>query len=110
MVFFYRNFLFTAPTLLLFYKKRVINKGEHDQYYIENHHEAIVSRELWEKANELLVRKKTDKKLNLCGDYSDFSGKYPLSKKSNVDFVVEHILEGHIYKLLLLRNLYGVAK
>lgn len=34
----------------------------------------------------MLVRKKTDKKLNLCGDYSDFFGKYPLSKKIKCGF------------------------
>ena len=34
-------------------KKRVLNKGEGDKYLFENHHEAIVSKELWDKANEL---------------------------------------------------------
>ena len=68
------------------YKKRVVNKGEQDQYYIENHHEAIVSRELWDRTNELLVRKKCDKQLSLHGDYSDFTGKYALSKKIKCGF------------------------
>jgi hypothetical protein len=67
-------------------KKRVINKGEYDQYYIENHHETIVSRELWDKANQLLVRKKTDKNFSLRGGYKDFSGKYALSKKIKCGF------------------------
>lgn len=30
------------------------NEGEAEQYYIANHHDAIVSRELWDKAQELL--------------------------------------------------------
>lgn len=31
-----------------------INEGEADQYYIADHHDAIVSREIWDKAQELL--------------------------------------------------------
>lgn len=34
-------------------KRRLANFGESDQYYIEDHHEAIVSREVWEKAKEI---------------------------------------------------------
>ena len=29
-------------------KRRLANMGEEDQYYIRDHHEAIVSREIWE--------------------------------------------------------------
>ena len=39
-------------------KRRLDNMGEADQYYTENHHEAIVSRELWDKANEILNKRK----------------------------------------------------
>lgn len=39
-------------------KRRLGNMGEADQYYTENHHEAIVSRELWDKANEILNKRK----------------------------------------------------
>ena len=31
-----------------------INEGEAEQYYIANHHDPIVSREMWDKAQELL--------------------------------------------------------
>lgn len=48
-------------------KRRLGNMGEVDQYYIENHHEAIVSREVWDKANEILDRRK--------GSHSRGSGK-----------------------------------
>ena len=34
--------------------KRMINKGEEDKYYIENNHEAIVSAEVYEKAQSIL--------------------------------------------------------
>ena len=59
-------------------KKRVRNNGEVDKYYIENHHEAIVSTELWEKANQILegrrrnIREKEEK-------FDDFSKKYTFS-------------------------------
>lgn len=62
-------------------KKRVKNNGEYDQYYIENHHEAIISKELFEKANSILTRRSTEKKLKISGKFDDFTGKYPLSRK-----------------------------
>ncbi len=39
-------------------KRRLDNMGEADQYYTENHHEPIVSRELWDRANEILNKRK----------------------------------------------------
>lgn len=39
-------------------KRRLDNMGESDQYYTENHHEAIVSREVWDKANDILNKRK----------------------------------------------------
>lgn len=38
--------------------KQVPNRGELTQYYIENHHPAIVSRDVWEKANALADSRK----------------------------------------------------
>ncbi len=34
--------------------RRVKNHGQADKYYIENHHEAIISREVFEKAQEIM--------------------------------------------------------
>lgn len=34
-------------------KRRLENFGEEDRYYIEDHHEPIVSKEVWEKAREI---------------------------------------------------------
>ncbi len=42
--------------------RTVVNKGERDMYYVENSHEAIVSRELWEKVQEVL-ESRANKKL-----------------------------------------------
>jgi site-specific DNA recombinase len=38
-----------------------VNEGEADQYYIANHHDAIVSREIWDKAQELLKKQNWQK-------------------------------------------------
>jgi site-specific DNA recombinase len=37
------------------------NEGEAEQYYIADHHDAIVSRELWDKAQELLEKQSWQK-------------------------------------------------
>ncbi|WP_310605274.1 recombinase family protein [Anaerosporobacter sp.] len=34
-------------------KRRLENMGEEEQYYIKNHHEAIVSSEVWDKAQKM---------------------------------------------------------
>ncbi len=38
-----------------------INRGELPQYYVENHHPAIVSRELWEEANTAYTKRMEEK-------------------------------------------------
>lgn len=38
-------------------KKKIINHGEREKYYTENHHPAIVSRAIWNKANSLLDKR-----------------------------------------------------
>ena len=38
-----------------------INEGEADQYYIADHHDPIVSREIWDKAQELLDKQSWQK-------------------------------------------------
>ena len=38
-------------------KRRLDNMGEEDKFYIENHHEPIVSPEIWERAQEILHRR-----------------------------------------------------
>ena len=34
-------------------KRRLANRGEEDMFYIEDHHEPIVSKEVWNKAQEI---------------------------------------------------------
>lgn len=38
--------------------KKIKNNGEAVSYYVEDHHEAIVSKELWARANEMVQTKK----------------------------------------------------
>ena len=59
--------------------KRKVNYGEKEQYFTSNHHEAIVSRELWNKCQEIL--EKRSKIVKLDGNRDKFSRKYPFSSK-----------------------------
>lgn len=45
-------------------KRRIENFGEEEQYYVRDHHEPIVSREVWEQAKEIrLSRNRQSKKM-----------------------------------------------
>lgn len=46
-----------------------LNKGERDQYYIENTHSAIISREMFEKAQRLLKNRGAYKRNTIIGSY-----------------------------------------
>ena len=58
--------------------KRVKNYGEKEKYYVKNHHEAIISRELWEQAQE--VKKKRTIK-HTTGHDSNCCMRYAFSSK-----------------------------
>ena len=75
--------------------KRLSNMGEVDQYYTENHHEAIISKEIFDKAQKILntrcgTRQKGKRRNNL-------SMKYPFSSK---------LYCGFCETVLVRRNLY----
>jgi len=59
-------------------KKKCINHGEVDSYYIEENHSPIVSRKIWEEAQRLMVQRAEGK-----GNVEDTKGKhqnrYPLT-------------------------------
>lgn len=38
-------------------KRRLLNQGEADQYYLKDHHEAIISRELFDQAQYVLKKR-----------------------------------------------------
>lgn len=60
-------------------KRRVINRGEEDKYYISEHHKGIISTEIYEKAQEILkARSDVRETGRRKGNYSK---KYPFSSK-----------------------------
>lgn len=67
-------------------KKRVPNKGQYDMVYMENHHEAIVDKETFRKANEYLDARSRGRKQQFEGPFLDFKGKFAFSKKIRCGF------------------------
>ena len=55
--------------------KRVKNMGEEDQYYISNHHEAIIDEATFNAAQEILQRYKAQKAMQSPCEESVFTGK-----------------------------------
>lgn len=64
-------------------KRRLANMGEEEQYYIRDHHEAIVSREVWDEAER--IRLKRNKKN---------ATKHGIKNCPNCKAIDEVILEG----------------
>lgn len=58
---------------------RHFNHGERDQYYMEEHHEAIVTSEEYEAANAMLDRRRDEK--GITAESSKYLKRYPLSGK-----------------------------
>ncbi len=51
-----------------------VNRGERDMYYVENHHEAIVTREMWNKVQELMEERGNPKLRGMLKDTYPFTG------------------------------------
>ena len=60
-------------------KRRLDNFGEEDQYYVRDHHEAIISEEVFEKAQEILKRRAKSRCVAVSGKREKFSRKYSFS-------------------------------
>lgn len=60
-------------------KRRLYNFGEEDQFYIREHHEPIISEEVFEAAQEILRRRAKPRSLNVDGKREKFSRKYAFS-------------------------------
>lgn len=67
-------------------KRRLVNNGNVDVYQFENHHEAIVSKELWDKANEYLDKRSEVRKQMGIHTAEDFNGKFEMSHKIKCGF------------------------
>jgi site-specific DNA recombinase len=62
-------------------KRRLENLGEEDQFYIKDHHEPIVSEDVFEKAQEILKRRSKDRSrmVSTPGKREKFSRQYAFS-------------------------------
>ena len=58
--------------------KRKDNHGEKQKYYVENAHEAIISREQWNRVQKI-IEEKREKALGGSRDITRYCAKYPLS-------------------------------
>ena len=58
----------------IFKTKQHFKTDEKEWITVENTHEAIVSREIWERANELIAVKRREYRKTLTGDLNIFSG------------------------------------
>ena len=60
-------------------KRRLENMGEEEQYYIEDHHEPIVSKEVWEKAQKIREARRRKNNLVIEGTRIKAVTKYAFS-------------------------------
>ena len=72
-------------------KRRYKNFGERDKFYIKNHHEAIIDRETFDKANELLNLRK--KKCKQTGKRKKHSRKHDFSCMLECGFCGKHLIK-----------------
>jgi len=59
-------------------KKKCVNHGEVESFYIENNHPPIVSQEIWNEA-QLLIRQRAEAKGNLKARQTAYQNRYPLT-------------------------------
>ena len=67
-------------------KRRLANFGEEDQFYIKNHHEAIISEELFDKAQSILNKRGKDQRGVEVGNRKKYSRKYTFSSRLQCGF------------------------
>ena len=60
-------------------KRRLANMGEENQYYIRDHHEAIVSREIWDKAEEIRLKRAKPKLMQTTGNRERYTRRFTFS-------------------------------
>ena len=60
-------------------KRRLANMGEENQYYIRDHHEAIVSREIWDKAEEIRLKRAKPKLMQTTGNRERYTRQFTFS-------------------------------
>ncbi len=70
-------------------KRRVKNKGEEDQYYVEDHHEPIISEELFEQAKRIREGRNVNRDTVIPGKRICYSRKYAFSGMIDCGFCGE---------------------
>lgn len=60
-------------------KRRLANMGEEEQYYIRDHHEAIVSREIWDKAEEIRLKRVKPRLMQTTGNRERYTRQFTFS-------------------------------
>lgn len=67
-------------------KRRIENLGEEDRYYVRNHHEPIVSEEMFDKAQEIRKKRIAGRELAEPGKREKFSRQYAFSSMLECGF------------------------
>ena len=67
-------------------KRRLDNRGEEDRFYIKDHHEAIVSREVWDKAQEICQSRYKKNPNVVDGTRTKFTRKFAFSSMCECGF------------------------
>lgn len=60
-------------------KRRLANFGEENQYYIRDHHEPIVSREVWDEAERIRKKRAKNKVVETTGNRERYTRQYAFS-------------------------------
>ena len=73
-------------------KRRLANMGEEERYYIRDHHEPIVSREIWDKAEEIRLKRVRPRLMETTGNRERYT-KNGISNCPNCKAIDEVIIE-----------------
>ena len=85
--------------------KRVVNNGEEDKYYVKDHHEGIISKEDWQKAQDIL---KSRTNLRMTG--RRMSSRFSFSGRFRCGFCGHTYCKKSLYKRRPAWDCISVAK
>ena len=90
-------------------KRRLANFGEENQYYIRDHHEPIVSREVWDEAERIRKKRAKNKVVETTGNRERYTRQYAFSSMWNVPIAGISLQEEQGTAVPYMRNRYGSA-
>ena len=67
-------------------KRRLANMGEEEQYYIRDHHEAIVSTEVWDEAERIRLKRNKNIVVETTGNRERYTRQYAFSSMCECAF------------------------